>query len=50
MTETKTLALIGFARWWKIGRLRVADRGLRKGLLPDPMAHDGHHPSEQTAR
>ncbi len=50
MTERKILDLIGFARWWKIDRMRVSDRVLRKGLLPGLMAPDGHHHSEQTER
>ena len=35
--------LEGLLRMWPARRLRVADRGLREGMLATMMAEDGHH-------
>ena len=41
--------LEALCRTWPVGRLRVADRGLREGILYRLMAEDGHRPAIRPA-
>ena len=34
-------------RMWPVGRMRIADRGLREGILLGLMAQDGHSIGER---
>ena len=42
--------LEALVRMWPTERLRVADRGLREGILATLMAEDGHHRSARSRR
>ncbi|MCY4065142.1 MAG: hypothetical protein OXF57_02095, partial [Rhodospirillaceae bacterium] len=39
--------LEAIVRTWPVGRMRIADRGLREGILLGLMAQDGHRIGER---